>query len=212
MLWIILFLILVKPVSAQTPSPNTSEEIQKLREVVSQKVAEKLKQITNPSSTKKAFAAKIIQVGTNTLSVDYQNNLKTVSIDSDTVYVDIKGNKTKLANVKVGQDVLIMGNNDSSTSTFTAKRIVFIDSTTIYLKKTVVVGKIVDISRSNPIFSLIPTRNKNDLFQIKTDAKSEILDSNHQKIKVSDLKSGQKIIAVQYNVGFSRSRFRRHTS
>ena len=204
MLWLIIFLSLANPVFAQTniptPTPNISpsanDEIQKLREVVSQKVAEKLRQITNPASTKKAFIGKVIQIDTNSLTVDSQGNSRTFTISTDTVYIDTKGNKTKLGNIKVGQDILVMGTNSSSNSSFDAKRIILVDTTTIFYKRTVVVGKIVDISRTSAIFSLIPSKNKNDLFQIKTDDKTIIYDSHHQKLKVIDLKSGQKIIAV----------------
>lgn len=202
MFWLIIFSFFVRPVFAQTaavtptPTPNTSEEVQKFKEALTQKVAEKLRQITNPTSAKKAFLAKIIQIGTDSLSVDYQNNPRTLAISSDTVYVDAKGNKIKLANIKVGQDILVLGTNDAANSTFAAKRIILVDPTTILYKKTVVIGKIVDVSRTSPIFSLIPIRNKNDLFQIKTSVKTEVLDSKYQKIKSTNLKSGQKIIAV----------------
>ena len=204
MLWLILFLTLAHPIFAQTDmptptptiSPSANDEIQKLREVVSQKVAEKLRQITDPASAKKAFVGKIIQIDANNMSVDSQGNTHTLSLVTDTVYIDTKGNKTKLANIKVGQDILIMGTNSSSNSSFYAKRIILVDTSTIFYKRTVVVGKIVDISRTSAIFSLIPSKNKNDLFQIKTDDKTIIYDSHHQKLKVTDLKSGQKIIAV----------------
>ncbi len=204
MLWLILFLTLARPIFAQTDmpsptptiSPSANDEIQKLREVVSQKVAEKLRQITNPASTKKAFIGKVIQIDANSMTVDSQGNSRTFSINTDTVYIDIKGNKIKLTNIKVGQDILVMGSNNSDNTGFAAKRIIIVDVATIFYKRTVVVGKIVDVSRTSAIFSLIPIKNKNDLFQIKTDDKSVIFDSHHQKLKVTDLKSGQKIIAV----------------
>ena len=196
------FLIFATPISAQTktitpsatPTSNTSEEIQKLREVVSQKVAEKLRQITNPSSGKKAFMGKIIQIDEKTFTLDYQNTTKIINISSDTVYIDSKGTKTKLANIKVGQDILVLGINDQDS--FLAKRIIFIDPATVLYKRTVVIGKVVDVSRTSPIFSLIPSKNKNDLYQIKTDSKTIVYDPQYKKIKISDLKSGQKIIAV----------------
>ena len=85
MLWLILFLTLARPIFAQTDmpsptptiSPSANDEIQKLREVVSQKVAEKLRQITNPASTKKAFIGKVIQIDANSMTVDSQGNSRT---------------------------------------------------------------------------------------------------------------------------------------
>lgn len=184
------------PTSVDTITPSTTDEIQKIREVVQQKVKEKLKQITSPSSSQKGIVGKVLQLDASSLTIEYQNSSKTVSLTSDTVFVDAKRNKSKLENLKVGQDILIMGISDSGNKTFDAKRIVFIDLKTIMTPRTVVIGKIVDVSKTTSVFTLIPSKNKNGLYQIKTDIKTEINDKQDQKLKITDLKSGQKIIAV----------------
>ena len=179
-----------------TVTPTNTDQIQRIREVVQQKVQEKLKQIISPSSVKKGIVGKVIQVGSTSVTIEYQNSTKTISLASDTVFIDIKRNKTKLENMKIGQDILVMGTNNTDNNTFDAKRIVFIDLKTIITKRTVVVGKIVDISKTSPVFTLIPSKNKNGLFQIKTNNLTELNNKQDKTLKITDLKSGYKIIAV----------------
>jgi hypothetical protein len=182
--------------NAPTPVPTGSDEIQRIREVVQQKVMEKLKQITNPVSTKKGLIGKVIQINPLQITIEYQNNTRNLDINDTTVFVDANRNKTKLDKVKVGQDILVLGIDNNETKAFDARRIVFIDLKTIDIQKTITIGKIVDLSKTSPIFTLIPSKNKNSLFQIKTDVKSIIVDKDQHKIKLVDLKSGQKIIAI----------------
>jgi hypothetical protein len=179
-----------------SPTPTTTSEIQKIREVVQEKVQEQLKQIINPSTTKMGLIGKVIQIDSSQITIEYQNNTSVLQIDSSTVYVDLNRNKSSAANVKIGQDILAMGINDSSTDTFQTKRVVFINLDTVSLNRTVVIGKIVDISKTSPIFTLIPSKNKNNLYQIKTDKNTGYMDSNQQKLAAADLKSGQRIIVV----------------
>jgi hypothetical protein len=178
------------------PTPTTTDEIQRIREVVQQKVKEKLRQITNPTSSKQGIIGKIIQVGESDITIEYQNTTRVVKIDDTTAFIDLNRNKTTLAKVKIGQDILALGINNSESNTFEGKRIVFIDMKTMIMPKTVVIGKIVDLSKSSPIFTLIPSKNKNNLFQIKTDTKTAITDKDQKKIGSTNLKSGQKIIAI----------------
>lgn len=180
------------PTTIESPVPTNVDEIKKIRDLVK----EKLKQITNPTSTKKGIIGKIIQTSITDVTIEYQNTTRNILIDDTTTFIDQNRNKTKLDKVKIGQDVLILGIENSDANTFEGKRIVFIDPKTLTAPKTVVVGKIVDLSKSSPIFTLIPSKNKNSLFQIKTDTKTSILTTDQTKIKTSDLKSGQKIIAI----------------
>lgn len=183
------------PVATATAVPTNNDEIQKIREVVQQKVKEKLQSIINPSqSSKKGLVGKVIQIDNSTITIEYLNSTSTLKIDSSTVYVDGNRNKSKLENIKIGQDILALGVSENNV--FTAKRIVTTDLKTLSAAKTIVIGKIVDISKTTSIFTLIPSKNKNNLYQIKTDAKSEINDKSGQKIATNGLKSGQKVIVV----------------
>ena len=184
------------PTIILSPTPTTTSEIQKIREVVQEKVQEKLKQIINPTTTKKGLIGKVIQISPTQITIEYLNNTDILNIDNSTVYIDLKRNKTTAANIKVGQDILAMGIFDSGANTFQTKKIVFIDLNTVNVNINVVVGKIVDISKTSPVFTLIPSKNKNNLYQIKTDKNTVFLNPDQQLLKSTDLKSGHKIIAV----------------
>jgi hypothetical protein len=156
---------------------------------------EKLQQITQPTLTQKGIIGKIIQIDSTTFTLEFQNNLSVVTFNTDTVFIDQKRNKIAVSQLKVGQDILVLGIQQSS-SVFLGKRIVVTDLTAIENVPLVVIGKIVDISKTSPVFSLIPTKNKNAQYQVKTDVKSEIINSQSNKITVADLKSGNKIIVI----------------
>jgi hypothetical protein len=184
------------PTIILSPTPTTTSEIQKIRQVVQEKVQEKLNEIIAPASSPKGLIGKVIQIDPTQITIEYQNNTDVLQIDSSTVYIDLNRNKTNSSNVKIGQDILAMGISDSSNNTFQTKRVVFINLNSIALNRTVVIGKIVDISKTSPIFTLIPSKNKNNLYQIKTDKNTVYINNNQQKLAATDLKSGQKIIAV----------------
>lgn len=178
-----------------TPKSSNLEDIQKIREVVQQKVKEKLKQISTPSNIPKSIIGTITQIDPTQITINYKNDTKTILISEETVFIDDKRNKTKLEKIKVGQEILAMGLSEESGS-INAKRIVIITLKTIENNNHAVVGKIVDISQTSPIFILIPSKNKDQQYQIKTDTKTEIVDKNNKKIDIKNLKSGQKIICV----------------
>ena len=185
--------------SAKITPTKTPDDIQKIRELVQQKVQEKLKSITTSenTSTTKGIIGKIIQSDTNQFTIEYQSNSRKIKYNQDTVFIDNNRNKSKSDKFKIGQDILAMGTFDSNTNTLEAKRVVGIDLTTITSQpRVIVIGKIVDISKSSPVFSLIPIKNKNLQYQIKTDTKTEIINSDDKKLSSSDLKSGQKIITI----------------
>jgi hypothetical protein len=174
----------------------TANEIQKIRAVVQEKVQEKLKEITSPSSSPKGLIGRVIQIDSSQITIEYQNNTIVLKIDNSTVYIDQNRNKTSAGNIKIGQDILAMGISDTNTATFQTKRVVFINLNNLALNRAIVVGKIVDISKTSPIFTLIPSKNKNNLYQIKTDKNTVYLDQNQQKLSSINLKSGHKIIAI----------------
>lgn len=187
----------ITPTITPTITPNNNQnDIQKIREVVQQKVKEKLREITQPSDTPKGIIGNIIQIDHNQFTIEYQNNPRTIKFDDTTVFIDKNRNKSKADKFKIGQDILAMGTFDDP-NVLNAKRIIIIDLKSITNdQKVIVVGKIVDISKSSSIFALIPTKNKNVQYQINTDTKTEVITQTNQKISLNDLQSGQKIITI----------------
>jgi hypothetical protein len=191
-------LFAVSPTPTVLPTPTATAElddIQKIRDVVKQKVQEKLKEITSAINTKKAFIGTVIQIDQNQLTISFQNDNKKILVSGDTSYIDLKRNKSSLAKINVGQDILVMGYINDQGS-LDAKRIVFIDLKVLTPPPQITVGKIVDISVSSPTLVLIPSQNKNDQYQIKTTDKTEIIDSKNKKLTFASLKTGQRVIAI----------------
>jgi len=154
-----------------------------------------LQSTTSTSTEPKSIIGTITQIDSSQITVNYKNESKTITLTEDTVFIDAKRNKTKVENIKAGQDVLAMGYLNQYGN-FEAKRVVVTDLKTIENKNEIVLGKIVDISQSSPVFVLIPIKNKETQYQIKTDSKTEILDKDNNKLTLDKLKSGQKIVVV----------------
>jgi len=185
------------PEISPAKSSTLEEEIKKVREAVQQKVQEKLKEISSPEvNKKKGIIGKITKI--DGLSLVLEDNLlvnRKLIVSSDTIVIDKNRNKSKLENLKTGNEILAMGYTTEDGS-LDVKRIVIVDSLTIVDPLNVAIGKIVDISRTLPIFVLIPTSDKDIQYQIKTDTKTEMIDSLKNKISFSDLKNGQRTILV----------------
>ncbi len=200
-IFIVLFLTLLPtPVLGQTPttSPSTSDEIQKLREVIQQKVKEKLQELTlgQTPNPKKAYLGTITEITDSSIKIDSKTKIYEFTLSDDANYVNLKLNKIKKTDLKVGQDVLILS-LAKDTSVY-AKKIIIVDPIKLQNNKNVTLGKIADISSTTSILVLIPTNNKNRELQIKVDSKTEIVTKNNKSIKFSELKKGQKIICI-YN-------------
>jgi len=173
-----------------TKTPN-----KEVLEMVQQKVKDMLQTNTSSINEPKSIIGNITQIDTNQITISYKNETKTINLTDTTVFIDIKRNKTKVENIKVGQDILAMGYFDQYGN-FEGKRIVITDLKTIENKNEIILGKIVDISQTSNIFVLIPNKNKNTQYQIKTDTKTEVIDKDGNKLTLDKLKSGQKIVVV----------------
>jgi len=183
-------------VSASTSDKDLTEEV---REMVAKKVKEIQENDTNNSSvstnTPKAIAGTILKIENSQITVGNKNNSKIITTTEDTVFVDAKKNKIKIDNLKSGQMILSMGYYNQYDG-FDAKRIVVTTPEAIENKNEIVFGKIADISQTSNVLVLIPIKNKNVQYQIKTDSKTKIIDKDDNTLTISKLKSGQKIIAI----------------
>lgn len=182
----------VKPTNAST------EEIQKIRQAVQEKVKEKLMQISTPeldTTSPKSLMGTITQITDHQITISINKSSKTITVNEETIFIDNKRNKTQLEKIKVGQEILALGYYESENM-FDAKRIVVVDIKSLENKNQVIVGKIVDISKSSPVFVLIPINNKNIQYQVKTDQNSVFIDKNSKTKELKNLASGQKIIVI----------------
>ncbi|HPT66274.1 MAG TPA: DUF5666 domain-containing protein [Candidatus Woesebacteria bacterium] len=198
-MYLFLFILSVffsSPVFAQevTAVPTIAPNREVLQ-MVQQKVKDLLQNTDSTSVEPRSIIGTITQIDSSQIVVSYKNESKSITITEDTVFIDIKRNKTKVENIKSGQDILAMGYLNQYGN-FEAKRVVVTDLKTIQNKNEIVLGKIVDISQSSPVFVLIPIKNKEIQYQIKTDAKTEILDKDNNKLALDKLKAGQKIVVI----------------
>jgi len=195
-----LFSLLIPTISLSqettiTPTKTPNKEV---LEMVQQKVKDMLQQNNNSSidvNTPRSFVGTINQIDSNQTTIIYKNESKIINLNDETVFIDIKRNKTKIENIKEGQDILAMG-YFNQYGIFEAKRVVVTDLKTIENRNEIILGKIVDISQSSPIFVLIPNKDKDTQYQIKTDNKTEVLDRENNKLKLDKLKAGQRIVVI----------------
>lgn len=197
-----IFSIFFQPILAQE-STITPVSNQDLTEEVREMVTQKVKEIQQGSSTNasisttipKSLVGTITQIGDSQFTINHKNENKDIIITSDTVFINEKQIKTKFNSLKSGQVILAMGYYNQFNN-FTAKRIVITTSDEIENKNEIVFGTIADISQTSNILVLIPLKNKNTQYQIKTDSQTKITTKSNTSLTFAKLKSGQKVIIV----------------
>ena len=169
-------------------------DVKQIREVVQQKVNEKLKEITttSPISDKKAFLGKIVSIGENLIVIDSRNKSISIGITDTTAIYDIKKVKTTFDKLKVGQDLLALCK--ISDNLIDGRRLLVVDTKTIQRPHLITIGKVADISKSSPVFTLIPINHKDMQYQIQTDSKTSLVDQSNNKLDLKELVLGKKII------------------
>lgn len=180
---LLLFLISSSPIKA-VEATSSAMDIQSIREVVQQKVKEKLNIITTPSNKPKSFFGSIKKITGSQIEISQNNENKIITTTDDTAFVNLKKSKTSLKELKVGDEILAMGYINSQ-SQLEAKRVVLIELTKIKNNNQIINGQVVDVSQSSPVFIVVPFNNKNSQFQIETDSNT-----------IKKITTGQKIIAA----------------
>lgn len=180
-----ILLILISPNKVfATEASSSANDVQSIREVVQQKVMEKLNIITTPSSKPKSFFGNIQKITDKQIEITQNNENKTIITTDDTIFINLKRTKTTFKEIKAGQEILAMGYINSQNQ-LEAKRIIVVELKNIENKNQVINGQIVDISQTSSVFVVVPFNNKNGQFQIEADS------TNLKKIS-----TGQKIVAI----------------
>lgn len=145
---------------------------------------ERIQKIANPASVtnqNKALFGNITSIETNQITLDNNGITYYINTDKDTVYINEKGLKIKFDSLKTNQTILCLGKFNSTTNSLLSKRTIILNPKSIDKNYQVVVGKIADISKEASIITIIPSKNKDTQYQVKTEQKN--------------LKIGDKIIA-----------------
>lgn len=180
------------------PTPTTTSEIQKFREVIQEKVKAKLQEISQVVDTdiKRGYFGTITKIEDDKINIDTKNKNQQIYLNTDVVFLNAKSIKIKLADLKIGQEILVIGllNNQNN---FTAKRIILTPFKTHQNLKTTIYGQVVDVSTTYSLIALIPLSNKNTQYQIKVDIKNiQIISKDGTKLSIKDITKGKKIIVI----------------
>jgi len=199
-----LLIILIFSFSFLTPdlnaqSPTSENDIQKIREVIQQKVQQKLQEISSENiiNPKKAYLGTITKIENQNLSFNSKDQKYDFIISDDATFINQKQNKIKITDLKEGQDALIL--TLAKDEIVYAKRIILVDPTKLENKKNIALGKIADVSTTTSIFVLIPLNNNSRELQMKIDSQTEIVARDNKSLKFTDLKKGQKIVCIYTN-------------
>ncbi len=187
----------VVSVRAQTPTPES--DIQKLREVIQQKVQQKLQEISGEEvvNPKKAYLGTITKIENKNLNLDSKGQKYEFVISEDATFINLKQNRIKITDLKEGQSVLLL--SLTKDEIVFAKRIIIVDPSKLTNNKNVTLGKIADISPTTSVFVLIPVNNNSRELQMKIDSKTEIVTKDNKNLKFTDIKKGQKIVCIYTN-------------
>lgn len=193
------------PVYAQTtPAPTSpNDKIEDVKGILKQIVKETSGDTntdteTTVSKQPKSFFGTITQIDSDQIKINIQDQTKTLYLTKDTTFVNAKRQQSKITDFKSGQTVLAMGylNPDQSLD---CRRLVFTESKSVENINQTIIGQIVDVSQSqnSPIFVLIPSKNKNSQYQIKTDSKTEITDfKNNKLVSAKTIITSKKVIVI----------------
>jgi len=178
---------------------STSSADTKVEDFITNVLKPKVQSTTTPTPNNdkpKSFFGSITKIDENTITISYKNQFQLIQVNDETVYVDLKRNKSKLTNFKVGQEILAMGylKRDESLD---GKRIVATELKSVVNNNQTITGQIVDISKETSIFTLTPNYNKNNPFQLKTDSKTKIVDLTNKSVTSSKaIANGNKINTI----------------
>lgn len=193
---ILLFNIFVNPIKAVEPTPDTDNKVEDFVTNILKPIVQGTATPTPISDKPKSFFGNITQIDGTTITLIYKGQTQLVQISDETIFIDLKRNKSKLTNFKVGQEILAMGYLQDDQS-LDCKRVVATELKSIVNNNQTITGQIVDISQETSIFTLTPNYNKNSPFQLKTDSKTKIVNLVNKTVTSSiAIANGKKIIAI----------------
>ncbi len=164
-----------------TPTPPGSEDndIEKIRQVVKDKVMEKIDQIVNKPNQKIGWLGTIISIDSNNIELE---NLQKISqkiiVEDEATIINTKKQTVDLEDLKVDQIIIAMGYLDIEGNLL-AKRILITNISLDTLKNTIISATVTDISQTTNIITLVTKDRK--VFQIKSDKNTAKIEKN-QKI------------------------------
>ncbi len=170
----ILSLLLTTVLIAQTPSSSPSA----IRDAVKEKVAQELNQIKN-AVTKKAYVGSIAtKTDTGITIANLKNQPRTINVSADATIRLVAGKEGTLADLKVGDFLIAMGDADGA-GVLTAKRILVITKPVDEDTRKIITGTVTKSSSTSitidttayKVTSATKFTGKNDITDIIKDSK-----------------------------------------
>lgn len=194
----IAYCLLVAPVAlAQSPTPEPTNE-EEISQEIKEKVQERIEAITETKLRKAAYFGNISNITGSEITVNTKKGERIVKTDEETKFIGKNNQEIKLADLKIGNFVIAMGDLDASGS-FLGKRIlVLAKQPEVAPTRLAVHGKVVDISQEEKIISL--KHLKQDLaYEIEITDETTItkkVGEKISKIKFEDIEIGDRIVAI----------------
>lgn len=193
---LLLTLILLGSVSVGTAfaqSPASTDSAAILRDSVKQKVAEELAQIKQAVS-KKGFVGSITVKGDASINVvTPQNQTRTVLVTNDSVIKSVANKDITVADLKIGDYVLVMGSVDSQNQ-MTASRLLVIGKPLSDTRQT----SFGTVTESAPAsFTITTVKAESMTFKVSAAVK---LNDNYT---LKDLQTGVKVVVLYNQTGSS---------
>jgi len=176
-----------------SPTGELKEKVQEIRQLVREKVQEKLAEIKNRQE-KRAYVGKISAIENTTITLESKKGAKKVLVNEETTIVGALRKTLKLADLKVGDAIIAMG-TIGEDGAMTAKRIVVIPQSltapTSPKIRRAVFGRVKEIDRVNQILTLVHPKKEQVTFRIKVPK-----DPKAPKVDFSQIAVGDRLVAV----------------
>ena len=165
-----------------TPTDSQDNDIDKIRQVVKDKVMEKIDQIVNKPNQKIGWLGTIISLDTNVIEIEnFQNINQKIIVEEEATITNTKKQDLSLDDLKVDQVIIAMGYLDIDQNLL-AKRILVTNIALDSLKNTIVYATVTDISQTTNIITLVTKDRK--VYQVKSDKNSAKIEKNQKIVAV----------------------------
>lgn len=175
----------ITPTPSQAdPSPTETEDndIEKIRQVVKDKVMEKIDQIVNKPNQKVGWLGTITSIESNLIEIEnIQNITQKVVVEGEATIINTKKQEVDLEDLKVDQIIIAMGYLDIEGNLL-AKRILITNISLDTLKNTIISATVTDISQTTNVITLVTKDRK--VYQIKSDKNTAKIEKNHKIMAV----------------------------
>jgi hypothetical protein len=181
-----------------SPTGELKEKVQEIRQLVKEKVQEKLAEIKNREQ-KRAYVGEISAITGSTITLETKRGTKNVLVNEETNIVGPQRKTLKVTDLKVGDTIIAMGTVDPD-GVMTAKRIVVVPKPPKAPPlRRAVFGRVKEIDKNKQILTVVHLKKEEVSFQVKASDKTRItkkLDGKMQKIDFSKIVIGDRLAAV----------------